>query len=182
MIITKIITDEIVKEAIKKSFVPVFIMNISIYKKDFYEFNYTRSCAVKIDSKVNGEYIHHNFCMKEWPEKFVFIRKNLSNCLKMTTFFHELGHALCHKKDCNCHYFDNKVLAEVHAYKHQLEMCLKKKLLPCVKKSIREIKIVAEEINEKTFPIYYNNACKKVIETAIWEKCNNFLEENKKNT
>jgi len=103
---------------------------------------------------------------------YIEIDNNLENYQKIATLIHEIGHALCGEKKCQCvkTYEENPKLAEIHAYKYELKWLLEHKQKKALKYEMEGIKSFIENR-----PDHYAEAAKHIMKLKLWQKCLNFV-------
>jgi len=97
---------------------------------------------------------------------YIEILDDLSDEKKLSVLVHEISHALCEQKNCECQQDKSDVLKEQHAYSYELKWLLKHKLKTILKNSMEHIKNLSEDSIFK-----YEKATKNIIKTKLWQKC-----------
>lgn len=101
-------------------------------------------------------------------DRSIIIKKSLPNYQKFATLLHEKGHDICHESQCKC--ICNRVLSEIHAWRHELSMLLQLKLWNILKAEI-------ENFRNNSFctdTVHYK-AIEAVKRSALWRRCINAI-------
>ena len=103
---------------------------------------------------------------------YIEILDSLEKDDKIATLIHEIAHAVCHEKNCECLkiYKKNPVLTEIHAYKYELKWLLKHKQKRALKNEIKRIESYIEYRSD-----HYVDVAKHLMKLKLWQKCLNFV-------
>ena len=103
---------------------------------------------------------------------YIEISNGLENHQKIATLIHEIGHALCDEKKCQCvkTYKENPKLAEIHAYKYELKWLLEHKQKRALKYEMECIESCVECRLD-----HYVVATKHIMELKLWQKCLDYV-------
>ena len=177
------ITSKFIKKEAKKIGIPVYICMPSSFRRILKKRD--KSLLKKFDKikkTLNGLYIHYWTGGKnDLSKSFIYIsRKNslgkgknkkMTNSRILGHLYHEAGHHVCKKKNCQClrnPKKPKKILSEVHAHNYVLSTCLKRKIVPVLK--------------DYMIYLWWNavggdKAAKKIIKKDIWKKCEKFMKK-----
>lgn len=97
---------------------------------------------------------------------------DLTDCRKMITLVHEIGHAQCDAKNCECMNNPDHAQREIHANKFTLSWLLKHKQKEALD---REMNNITQQANDNTCYEYYAKAAKHVIALKLWQKCLSYI-------
>lgn len=96
------------------------------------------------------------------------IANDLEKHHKIAILAHEIGHALCSKKNCKCMINkDDHTLAEYHAFKFELEWLLKHKQRKALKSTVKNIKSCHSGPHK--------SAAKHIMRLKLWQKCLDYV-------
>ncbi len=95
---------------------------------------------------------------------YIKISDSLSYHEKTSTLLHEIGHALCWKKNCDC-CWKNKKYREIHADEYALNWLLENNLSKSLQKKLLYIKCLSEQNN------YHGEAARHTMKTELWIEC-----------
>ena len=114
-----------------------------------------------------------------WDEKgslvghpYIEILDSLEEHEKIAVLAHEIGHAICKEKNCECFkvYKKNPALVEIHAYKYDLNWLLKHKQKRALKYEIRQLELHVENRSD-----HYTEAAKHIMKLKLWQKCLDYV-------
>lgn len=92
------------------------------------------------------------------------IRDSLSYHQKISTLLHEVGHALCYEKNCEC-CRKNRKHREIHAWEYALSWMLEHELKKALLEALWFILKLSEQDN------YHGEASRHIMKTKLWQKC-----------
>lgn len=114
-----------------------------------------------------GAYWYEANSTKFKTESHIDILNSLNNNQKIGTLLHEISHAKCSKKNCEC--VNSDVEGEIHAYTYTLKWLLEYKQKKILKSEMRLVERNAERVD------YYGEATKYMINSKLWQKCLNYV-------
>lgn len=100
------------------------------------------------------------------------IANDLTNSQKTTTLIHEIGHALCDNKSCECMKNPDHTKREIHANKFTLSRLMKYKLKEGLKE---EMERITQQADGLTSHVYYTDAAQHVMKLKLWQKCLDYV-------
>lgn len=105
---------------------------------------------------------------------YIEICNNLENHQKIATLIHEIAHAICYEKNCECVkiYEKNPALTEIHAYEYELKWLLEHKQKKALRDEIKHIESFVEYRSD-----HYVDAAKHIMETKLWQKCLDYIKD-----
>ena len=121
-------------------------------------------------SDVCGTYFH--FSKSEMGKARIEIDNQLSDGLKIGTLIHEIGHAVCGAKGCECLENPDHAEREIHTNKFLLKWLLKHKQKKILK---MEIKSIIRQANGNACRKYYDKAAKHTMGLKLWQKCLDYI-------
>lgn len=107
----------------------------------------------------------------------IFINKNLSNCDKCVTLFHEYGHHLCFTRGCKC--CSNTIKNEFHAIRYSLKLMLRRGYIRPLFGAMTDVCKFLEP-RRRGPKKYYHYASRKIIRDPIWAQCDFLLHDELK--
>lgn len=107
-------------------------------------------------------------------ELSIEIIDSLTDSQKTITLVHEIGHALCDSKGCECMKSPDHTQREIHAYKFTLKYLMKHKLKAELKSEIAQI---IHQANGNTSYAYYQKTAKHIMKLRLWRKCLDYVED-----
>ena len=120
--------------------------------------------------KMNSMGLYHHINIFMSYSSHIEISNSLGKYRRMSVLAHEVGHAQCDAKNCNCMINrNNHTLAEMHAFKFALNWLLKHKQKRALKVTINNINMCAGD------PDHYAKAAKHIMKLKLWQKCLNFV-------
>lgn len=96
------------------------------------------------------------------------VLNSLSKRQKIATLLHEIGHAKCSKKKCECRLV-NSAKGEIHANGYALNWLLKNKHKKILKTEMKLIKNNSDRID------YYGEAAKHIMKLKLWQECLEYI-------
>ena len=90
----------------------------------------------------------------------------------MGVLAHEIGHALCHKRHCNCFINGDKALRELHAMRFSLRFMLRYKLTAALRQEIKSL-------SGKYKNDHFRKATKLIKKEKIWRESLRFIRDGK---
>lgn len=100
---------------------------------------------------------------------YIEIKDDLETSEKISALIHEISHAKCHEKNCDCVESPDYTKREIHAFKFQLKWLLKHKQKESLKDAMAVIK---EGLNRHD---HYLKAAKHIMKLKLWKKCVEFI-------
>lgn len=166
--------------------IPVYVIDVEIFKKDFP----TKSIVIEIkpadpndpnsieilDIKVTDVNLLGAFMYRQkkagWPETFIFINNSLKPSEMISAYAHEIGHYEHKKNECLCMSGLFPIMAEEHAFIHELKMGWKYDDPPMLKAAVR---VMGTYIVDENSDSLYRNAVINVMKTEIFKKTMAYL-------
>ncbi|MCK5611627.1 hypothetical protein KAR91_57685 [Candidatus Pacearchaeota archaeon] len=120
-------------------------------------------------SGSNGFYSHNeNFDFD--ANHHIGIKDDLKDYQKIAVLIHEIGHAKCDKKNCDCMKNPNHKYREIHAYMYELKWLLKHNQREGLNWIVNKLIDIAN-----WEPGYYTEAAKHIMKTKLWQKCLRYI-------
>ena len=112
------------------------------------------------------------YCDRGKYEEYPCIK--IINCLdnheKIAVLTHEIGHALCYKKGCECTAsYDDYIKREIHAFKYSLNWLLKNEQKESLHWSIMSIKAFLNRYD------HYAKVAEHIMKLKLWQKCLDYV-------
>lgn len=118
------------------------------------------------DRNYLGRYYHEgNY--EDYP--CIKIINELSNDEKLSVLAHEIGHALCFEKKCECVLTKDYIKRETHACEYQLSWLLKHKQLKSLEWSMKTLKKWLNRYD------HYVEVAQNIMKLKLWQKCLDYV-------
>jgi len=118
---------------------------------------------------VIGEYFWGDDKTTPFLNKRIEVDKTLKKHEHIAVLSHEIAHALCDVKNCNCR--ESKILEEIHAHKYSLNLLLKHEQKASLKWLLMKIE---EHLNCSHFSPAIE-AAKHIMKLKLWQKCLDYV-------
>ena len=162
-------TSELHAEILSSCPIPLFLISLEKLNNNYLS---------KIASKMNFQHLQGMYVpssnLRDWPEEFIFLNKDLPPDVIISTYFHEIGHYICHKRFCICRF--NIALGEYHANINEIQAGVAHNLPSSVYTTLRDNLNVLFAVDPKY--IKYKKASHKLIQSKHWNNAILFLESS----
>ena len=103
---------------------------------------------------------------------YIDILDSLEEHDKIATLIHEIAHAICNEKDCECYkvYKENPALTEIHAFGYELKWLLKHKQKRALKFELKRIESYIVYRSD-----HYVDVAKHIMKLKLWQKCLDYV-------
>ena len=116
-----------------------------------------------------GRYCHDN-AHEEWPlTRHIKIVDSLDDYGKISVLVHEIGHAICYGKNCECVKTCDYIMREIHAFEYMLKWLLENKQKESMKWSIKTLKTFLDRYD------HYTQVSKHIMKSELWQKCLDYV-------
>lgn len=122
----------------------------------------------KNDSYLGRYYHEDNY--EDYP--CIKIVDEMPNDEKLSVLAHEIGHALCYEKKCECTLVGKDYIKrEIHACEYQLSWLLEHEQLKSLEWSIKTLKEWLSRYD------YFAKVAQNIIKMKLWQKCLDYINE-----